>query len=186
MPDKPIIVLDRDGVINEDRDDYVRTVEQWTPIPGSLEAIGDLTRAGFRIAVASNQSGLARGYFDPHALNAMHRKLHDLVRQHGGRIEMILFCPHGPWDHCGCRKPHPGLLREIETRTGMPLRGAPMVGDSLSDITMARLCGMDAALVMTGKGLRTLTAGGTDLTGVTLYDDLRAFAAQLIKRWGES
>jgi 1-acyl-sn-glycerol-3-phosphate acyltransferase len=169
------VVLDRDGVINEDSDDYVRSPAEWVPIPGSIEAIAGLTRAGFRIAVVSNQSGLARGFFDLGALNAMHRKLRDLTSLRGGRLEMILFCPHGPGERCNCRKPQVGLLREIETRATLDLIGLPFIGDSLGDIRAARQAGMVPILVKTGKGERTITTGGADLNGVSVFDDRSFF-----------
>lgn len=185
MPRERIIVLDRDGVINEDRDDYVRSAEQWVPIPGSLEALGRLSRAGFRIAVVTNQSGLARGFFDHRALNAMHRKLYELMGRHGGRIEMLLFCPHGPWEHCRCRKPHPALFETIQERFGVRLQGVPFVGDSASDVAAARSLGMLPVLVKTGKGQRTLDRHGLDLAGVMIGEDLAAITNMIINQWGD-
>lgn len=183
MARKRFVILDRDGVINEDSDDYVRSASQWIPIPGSIEAIAALTCAGFRIAVVSNQSGLARGLFDLGALNAMHRKLRDLTSLRGGRLEMILFCPHGPADHCGCRKPQIGLLKQVATRATLNLDGLPFIGDSLGDVRAARQAGMVPILVKTGKGKRTISAGGSDLTGVQVFDDLKAAADELIYYW---
>lgn len=186
MPLERFILLDRDGVINQDCDDYIRCPAQWVPIPGSMDAIAALTQAGFRIAIVSNQSGLARGLFDLGTLNAMHRKLRELVSLGGGRLEMILFCPHGPDEHCACRKPQPGLLRSISERTGLDLRGLPLIGDSLSDIRAARQVGMAPMLVKTGKGLRTLGLGTADLKGVPVFEDLRAAADDLINHWCDS
>jgi D-glycero-D-manno-heptose 1,7-bisphosphate phosphatase len=185
MPRERLVVLDRDGVINEDRDDYVRSPEQWIPIPGSLEALGQLTRSGFRIVVVTNQSGLARGLFDQGILNAMHRKLYEVAGLHGGRIEMLLFCPHGPWEYCCCRKPKPALFETIEERFGFPLQGIPFIGDSASDVASAKIFGMRPILVKTGKGQRTLCDHRLDLTGVMIGDDLAAIATVLINHWGD-
>ena len=174
-----MIVLDRDGVINEDRDDYVRSADQWVPIPGSLEAIGALTRAGFRIAVVTNQSGLARGFFDISGLNQMHRKLHETVGRFGGRVEMVAFCPHLPGDGCGCRKPKLGLLEEVQSRMGERLQGCLFVGDSSADVAAARAAGMVPVLVKTGKGERTLAKMEGGLNGVVVRDRLEVLASEL-------
>jgi len=186
MSRERFVLLDRDGVINEDADDYIRCAAQWVPIPGSMEAIAALTHAGFRIAVVSNQSGLARGLFDLGALNAMHRKLHELVSLRGGRLEMILFCPHGPGENCACRKPRPGLLRSVSDRTGLDLRGLPFIGDSISDVRAAREVGMKPMLVKSGKGRRTLGLGTAELQGVSVFEDLRAATDELINHWCNS
>lgn len=186
MPRERFVLLDRDGVINQDSDDYIRCAAQWVPIPGSMEAIAALTKAGFRIAIVSNQSGLARGLFDLGALNTMHRKLRDLASLLGGRLEMILFCPHEPGEHCACRKPQPGLLRIVGDRTGLDLRGLPFIGDSISDVRAAREVGMAPMLVKTGKGLRTLGLRAADLKGVPVFEDLRAAADELINHWCHS
>lgn len=166
-----LVILDRDGVINEDSDEYIKSVDEFRFIPGSLEAIARLNQAGYRVAVATNQSGLARGYFDLDTLNSMHGKLRRALAAVGGHIEMIAFCPHGPDDQCACRKPLPGLLREIGERLGQDLAGVPCVGDSLRDIEAARCVGASPILVRTGKGERTLAK--TDaLQGVPVYRDL--------------
>ncbi|WP_295445281.1 D-glycero-beta-D-manno-heptose 1,7-bisphosphate 7-phosphatase [uncultured Thiodictyon sp.] len=180
------LILDRDGVINEDSDDYIKSEAEWVPIPGSLEAIAELTHAGFRIVVVSNQSGLARGLFDLGSLNRMHRKLRESAYLLGGQIEMVMFCPHAPHEGCLCRKPRLGLFREIGDRTGLILRGLPFVGDSLTDIQAARLVGMEPILVKTGKGARTLAQGGAALDGVAIFDDLKSVSEELICRWGSS
>lgn len=179
MMEKSVIVLDRDGVINEDRDDYVRSADQWVPIPGSLEAIAALNRAGFRIVVVTNQSGLARGFFDIRGLNQMHRKLHEAVGRGGGRIEMVAFCPHLPGDDCDCRKPRTGLLKEVEARIGERLQGCMLVGDSSSDVAAARSAGMVPVLVKTGKGRRTLANMQGGLDGVVVRDCLEVLASEL-------
>lgn len=180
------VVLDRDGVINEDADDYIKSADEWVPIPGSLEAIAALTHARFRIVVVSNQSGLARGFFDLGSLNRMHRKLREAAYLLGGRVEMILFCPHGPHEGCLCRKPAAGLFRDIGERTGLVMRGLPFVGDSFTDIQAARLVGMEPILVRTGKGARTLAQEGAALAGVAIFDDLKSVSEELICRWGGS
>ncbi|MGE0080325.1 MAG: D-glycero-beta-D-manno-heptose 1,7-bisphosphate 7-phosphatase [Thiohalomonadaceae bacterium] len=166
-----LVILDRDGVINEDSDEYIKSVDEFRFIPGSLEAIARLNQAGYRVAVATNQSGLSRGYFDLDTLNSMHGKLRRALAAVGGHIEMIAFCPHGPEDGCNCRKPLPGLLHEIGERLGQSLAGVPAIGDSLRDIEAARCVGASPILVRTGKGERTL-AKNAGLEGVPVYRDL--------------
>jgi D-glycero-D-manno-heptose 1,7-bisphosphate phosphatase len=129
-----LVILDRDGTINEDRDDFVKSADEWVPLPGALEAIARLNHAGWRVALATNQSGLGRGLFDMSALNAIHLKMNTALAQHGGRIDAVFFCPHAPDEQCACRKPLPGLLLEAGRRFGVDLRGVPMVGDSLRDL----------------------------------------------------
>lgn len=174
-----LIILDRDGVINEDSDDYIKTPDEWLPIPGSLEAIARLTRAKYRVVVASNQSGIGRGLFDTNMLSRIHEKMHRKVVEAGGRIEAIFFCPHAPEDECACRKPKPGLFHEIANRLYVDLNGVPAVGDSLRDITAAQAAGCRPMLVRTGKGSRALSAA-TGLDGVMVYDDLAAAAEALL------
>ena len=174
MPTR-LVILDRDGVINQDSDDYVKSPEEWIPLPGSLEAIARLNHAGYVVMVATNQSGIARGYYDIDALNAMHAKMNRLLAQVGGRVDGVVFCPHGPDDACDCRKPLPGMYREIGERARVPLAGVPVIGDSLRDIEAAIAVGARPMLVRTGKGERTLARGGLP-EGVTIYDDLAAAA----------
>lgn len=150
-----LIILDRDGVINVDSDEYVKHPDEWHPIAGSLEAIARLHRAGWRIVVATNQSGLARGYFDSGLLNAMHQKCRDLLAPLGGAIDAFFVCPHGPDDDCNCRKPSPGLFTEIGRRFDVPLQGVPAVGDSLRDLQASAAAGCTPWLVETGNGLKT-------------------------------
>lgn len=165
-----LIVLDRDGVLNQDSDDYVKSVDEWVPIPGSLEAVAKLTRAGWTVAVATNQSGLARGYFSAADLADMHAKLDALLAPLGGRIDLIVHCPHGPDDVCDCRKPKPGLFRQIAAHYGLQdLVGVPTVGDSLRDLQAGLALGATPILVRTGKGERTIAKGG-------LPADTRVFA----------
>lgn len=176
---KAIIVLDRDGVINYDSDDYVKSVEEWIPLPRSMEAIGQLSKAGYEIAIATNQSGIARGYFDLDTLNAMHQKMVDLASEHGGTIQYIHFCPHGPDDHCDCRKPKAGLIDQIERKVNQTIAGSYMVGDSLRDLEAGVSKGLKPVLVLTGKGQRTLDKG-VDLEDLQVFDDLMAFSEWLI------
>lgn len=166
-----LVILDRDGVINHERHDFVKSPEEWQPLPGSLEAIARATRAGCRVVVATNQSGLARGLFDIDALNAIHLKMQRSVAGIGGAIDAVFFCPHGPDAGCPCRKPEPGLLNEISARLRRPLGGVPAIGDRLADIEAARRAGAKPILVRTGHGQHTLEAGiGLEL--VPIYDDL--------------
>jgi len=151
-----LVILDRDGVINEDSTDYIKSPEEWRPIPGSLEAIARLNHAGYKVYVASNQSGLGRGLFDIEALNAIHLKLHLELQKHGGRIEAILFCPHRPEEACSCRKPRPGLYQQIAQRTHQSLLDVPIIGDSLRDLEAALAVQARPILVLTGNGRRAL------------------------------
>ena len=146
------MLLDRDGVINQDRAHYVRCAADWVPIPGALEAIAALEAAGCRVAVVTNQSGLGRGLFDRAALDAIHEKMRDAVASHGGRIDACFFCPHVPEDDCECRKPRPGLLREALRRFDVPPARALMVGDREVDLVAARAAGCAAVLVQSGQG----------------------------------
>jgi D-glycero-D-manno-heptose 1,7-bisphosphate phosphatase len=175
-----LIVLDRDGVINEDSDDYIKSPEEFIPIPGSLEAIARLTQAGWRVVVATNQSGVARGYYDLATLQRIHDKLHRLLAPLGGQIEAIFYCPHGPDDQCECRKPKPGLLRDIEARLQVSLQGVPAIGDSLRDLEAAQAVGAAPLLVRTGKGERTL-AKAKGLDGIPVYADLAAAVDALLR-----
>ena len=151
-----LIILDRDGVINFDSAQFIKTPDEWKPIPGSLEAIARLTREGWRVVVATNQSGLARGLFEMATLNAIHAKMHKAVAQAGGRIEAVFYCPHAADMDCGCRKPKTGLFDEIAARYGRDLQDVPAVGDSLRDLEAAAKVGARPLLVRTGKGEKTL------------------------------
>ena len=173
-----LVILDRDGTINQDSDQYIKSPSEWKPIPGSLEAIARLTQAGWRIVVATNQSGIARGLFDMSTLNAIHAELHRAVNLAGGRIDAIFFCPHAADSNCECRKPKPGLLREIAARMDVGLAGVPMVGDSLRDLQAAAAVGAKPYLVLTGKGKKTREAGGLP-KGTEIVADLAEIAARL-------
>ncbi|MGM0564734.1 MAG: D-glycero-beta-D-manno-heptose 1,7-bisphosphate 7-phosphatase [Pseudomonadota bacterium] len=179
------IVLDRDGVINEDSDEYVKSAEEWIPIPGSLEAIARLKRAGYGIAVATNQSGLGRGLFYFDAFEAMCEKMDVLLDQVGGWVDGIFLCPHAPEDSCDCRKPKPGLYHQIiEAFELDSLEGVVTVGDSLRDLQAGRAVGCRPVLVKTGKGERTLERG-EGLEGVAVYDDLASVVDALLERQGD-
>ncbi|MDA8118680.1 MULTISPECIES: D-glycero-beta-D-manno-heptose 1,7-bisphosphate 7-phosphatase [Acidiferrobacter] len=169
-----LVILDRDGVINEDSDDYIKTPEEWRPIPGSLEAIARLTHAGIQVVVATNQSGIARGLFNVDMLGRIHNRMLDEIHHRGGEIEAIFFCPHGPRDGCTCRKPLPGLLYDIAARFKTSLSSTFAVGDTRRDLEAARAAQALPVLVRTGKGMRTI-ADGKGLAGVPVYDDLAAF-----------
>ncbi len=173
-----LVILDRDGTINHDSDKYIKSPAEWKPIKGSLEAIARLTQAGFRIVVATNQSGIGRGLFDMATLNAIHDTMHRAVHLAGGRIDAIFFCPHAADAGCDCRKPRPGMLKEISQRLNVSLRDVPMVGDSRKDLDVAVAAGARPVLVLTGNGKKTRDAG--DLPGGTeVFPDLAAFAAKL-------
>ena len=175
-----LIILDRDGVINYDSDDYIKSPEEWSPIPGSLEAIARLTRAGYRIVVATNQSGVGRGLYDLETLQRINDKMNHAVAAEGGAIEAIFFCPHTPEDHCDCRKPKPGLLRDIAASLQVDLKGVPAIGDSLRDIQAAQAVGARPILVRTGKGEKTAVRG-EGLAGVAIYVDLAAATDALLR-----
>jgi D-glycero-D-manno-heptose 1,7-bisphosphate phosphatase len=155
-----LVILDRDGVINHDSDQYIKSPAEWRPIPGSIEAIARLHQGGWRIAVATNQSGIGRGLFDMATLNAINDKMMELVFRQGGRIDALFFCPHTAAEDCGCRKPRTGMLEEIAARFHTELKGVPAVGDSLKDLQAAESVGAQPILVLTGKGRATQEAGG--------------------------
>ena len=171
-------MLDRDGVINYDSDAYIKSVEEWTPLPGSVEAIAQLSKAGWTVAVATNQSGIARGYYDIATLDAMHQRLRALVAEQGGELGLIVYCPHSPDEGCDCRKPKPGLLKTIAAHYQVELARVWFVGDSISDLEAAKAVDCQPVLVKTGKGEKTL--GKTLPVGTLIFDDLAAIAAELI------
>ncbi|OGA31387.1 MAG: D-glycero-beta-D-manno-heptose-1,7-bisphosphate 7-phosphatase [Betaproteobacteria bacterium RIFCSPLOWO2_12_FULL_62_13b] len=173
-----LVILDRDGVINRDSEQYIKSPDEWQPIAGSLEAIARFTQAGFRVVVATNQSGLGRGLFDMATLNAMHDKMHKAVNQLGGRIDAVFFCPHAQDAGCACRKPQPGMLLEIAERFNVALEGMPAIGDSVRDLQAADAAGARPILVLTGKGEQTLKAGGLP-EGTEIHRDLAAAAMAL-------
>lgn len=173
-----LLILDRDGVINFDSDAYIKSVEEWIPLPGSIEAIAQLSKAGWTVAVATNQSGIARGYYDLATLEAMHARLRALVAEQGGEVGLIVHCPHGPDEGCDCRKPKPGMLKAIAQHYGVPLAGVWFVGDSLGDLEAAKAVDSQPVLVKTGKGERTQAKSLP--VGTLIFDDLAAIAAELI------
>lgn len=181
-----LVILDRDGTINEDRDDYVKSPEEWVPIPGALEAIARLNHAGWHVVVASNQSGIGRGLFDMTTLNAMHLKMAQLLAEHGGRVDAVFFCPHTPEDGCDCRKPMPGLFKQIGLRYGVPLRDVPVVGDVLRDLQAGAAAGCSTHLVRTGKAARMgdaqIAAIVAQVPGTVVHADLNAFVDWLLRR----
>lgn len=174
-----LIILDRDGVINHDSERFITNPEEWKPIPGSLEAIARFNQAGYRVAIATNQSGIGRGLFDMAMLNAIHAKLYRALAQVGGRIDALFYCPHAADLNCGCRKPRPGMLEEIGRRFNTPLDAVPAVGDSLRDLQAAAQVGAQPFLVLTGKGRQTLEQGGLP-AGTQVFDDLAAAAKQVL------
>jgi D-glycero-D-manno-heptose 1,7-bisphosphate phosphatase len=155
-----LVILDRDGVINHDSDQYIKSPAEWRPIVGSIEAISRLNQNGFRVAIASNQSGIGRGLFDMATLNAINDKMMELVFRQGGRIDAVFFCPHTAIENCNCRKPKTGLYEEIAARFHTELKGVPCVGDSLKDLQSAEAVGGQPILVLTGKGKKTREDGG--------------------------
>jgi len=173
-----LIVLDRDGVINQDSDAYIKSPEEWIPISGSLEAIARLNRQGYRVVVATNQSGVARGLFTLDTLARIHRRMLEAVRDKGGEIDAIFFCPHGPDDKCHCRKPAPGLFEEIADRLKTSFEDVYAVGDTERDLVAASAAGARPVLVRTGKGLRTLRKS-KNLGGVPVFNDLADFTDAL-------
>jgi D-glycero-D-manno-heptose 1,7-bisphosphate phosphatase len=180
-----LIILDRDGTINEDRDDYVKSPDEWVPLPGALEAIARLNHAGWHTVVATNQSGLGRGTFDMATLNAMHTKMNQLLAKQGGRIDAVFFCPHGPEEACTCRKPLPGLFEQIGERFGVALDDVPVVGDTIRDLQAGVAVGCQPHLVRTGKGARLdaaqIEALCAQVPGTVVHDDLTAFAEHMIR-----
>ena len=173
-----LLILDRDGVINYDSDDYIKSVDECVPLPGAITAIADLSKAGLTVAVATNQSGLARGYYTPATLDAMHQRLRQLVSEQGGDVGLIVHCPHGPDDGCACRKPKPGMLQQIAAHYGVSLAGLWFVDDSRGDLDAALAVDCQPVLVKTGKGERTLSKALP--AGTLIFEDLAAVAAQLL------
>jgi len=175
-----LVILDRDGVINHDSDQYIKSADEWKPIPGSLAAIARLNQAGYRVVVATNQSGVGRGLFETDTLIAIHDKMLKSLAQVGGRIDAIFFCPHTNTDNCECRKPKPGMLKEIAARFNADLAGVPAIGDSLRDLQAAVAVGAQPMLVLTGKGRKTVD--DPELPPETLvFPDLAAAAAHITR-----
>lgn len=175
-----LVILDRDGVINEDSDEFVKSPHEWQPIPRSLEGMARLYHAGYRLVVATNQSGIARGLFDFDALAAIHDKMQRLLGEFGGRTDGIFFCPHAPEDHCECRKPGIGLLRDIARRFQIDLSRVAVIGDKASDVQAARAGGGRPVLVRTGHGAELVDNDHGLLTGVPVFEDLGAAADAIV------
>ena len=167
-----ILILDRDGVINQDSDDYIKSPEEWMPIPGSLEAIAHFNQLGIKVVVATNQSGVGRGLFTLDTLAAIHQKMQAMLKAAGGHIDGVYFCPHHPDDGCDCRKPKPGLLLQIQRDFNIDLTQAIVVGDSLRDIQAAQAVGAYPMLVKTGKGERTLATNPPNLKDINILPAL--------------
>jgi D-glycero-D-manno-heptose 1,7-bisphosphate phosphatase len=177
------IVLDRDGVINRDSDNYIKSPDEWIPIDGSLEAIARLNTAGYHVIVVTNQSGIARGFYDHRALNAMHDKFRCLLAQHGGKVDAIYYCPHGPDDQCDCRKPKAGLFERAAASFMLDFPNIYSIGDSFRDIEAAQKVGARSLQVRTGKGERTIAKHGADLIelNVPIFDNLASAADFVIE-----
>jgi D-glycero-D-manno-heptose 1,7-bisphosphate phosphatase len=175
-----LIILDRDGVINFDSDQYIKSPAEWRPIPGSIEAIARLNQSGYRIAVATNQAGIGRGLFDMATLNAINDKMMEMVFRQGGRIDALFFCPHTALEQCGCRKPRTGMFEEIAARFHTDLKGVPVVGDSLKDLQAAEQVGALPILVLTGKGQKTREAGGLPKKTI-VFESLADAARHLVQ-----
>ncbi len=175
----PTVILDRDGVINRDSAEFVKTPDEWQPLPGSIQAIAALCAAGFRVAIASNQSGVGRGLLDAAALDAIHRKMMTAVGTAGGRIATTEYCPHRPDADCECRKPRTGLLQRIADTLEIDLANVPCIGDSRRDIEAALAVGARPILVLTGNGRRTLKEGLD--SDIEVYHDLKEAAEELIR-----
>jgi D-glycero-D-manno-heptose 1,7-bisphosphate phosphatase len=178
-----LIILDRDGTINYDSDDFIKRPDEWRPIPGSLEAIARLTQSGWRVVVATNQSGIARGLLDMETLNAIHAKMQKAVTQAGGRIEAVFYSPEAAESQSPNRKPNPGMFLAIADRFHASLDQVPAVGDSLRDLQAAAAVKARPILVLTGKGEKTRAAGGLP-EATSIFPDLAAVAEALCERSG--
>jgi D-glycero-D-manno-heptose 1,7-bisphosphate phosphatase len=185
-----LVILDRDGVINEDSDAFVKSLAEWHPLPGSIDAIARLSKSGFSVVVATNQSGLGRGIFTLDDLEAMHEHMNALVQDAGGEIAGIFYCPHTPEDDCECRKPKAGLIDAIERELGESPRGAWLIGDSQRDLEAGLARGCVPVLVLTGKGTAIRDKLAQDVSGkwrdLRVYPDLAAAADALIDSTGKS
>ena len=174
-----LVILDRDGVINQDSAQFIKSPAEWKPIPGSLDAIARLNQAGYRVVVATNQSGIGRGLFDMDALNAIHEKMHRAVQLAGGRIDAIFYCPHAADSKCACRKPKPGMFERIAACFNVDVAGTPSIGDSLRDLQAAVAVGGKPLLVLTGKGEKTQAEGNLP-EGTLIFKDLAAAVDYLL------
>lgn len=175
-----LVILDRDGVVNYDSKQFIKSPAEWRPIPGSIDAIAKLSQAGYRVIIATNQSGIGRGLFDMDTLNAIHEKMHRAVQQAGGRIDAIFYCPHPIEDDCKCRKPKTGMFERIAGCFNVDLIGTPSVGDSLRDLQAAAAVGARPLLVLTGKGTQTQAEGGLP-EGTQVFPDLATAAEEILR-----
>lgn len=179
-----LVILDRDGTINHDSLEYIKSPDEWMAMPGALDAIARLNHGGWHVVVASNQSGLGRGLFEVSDLNDIHAKMHQQLALLGGRIDAVFYCPHTPDDGCQCRKPAAGLFEQISDRYGLDLKGVPVVGDSVRDLVAGAAVGCEPHLVLTGKGVshrgRKLPESFPPDTHI--HADLAAFADYLLER----
>jgi len=179
-----LVILDRDGTLNHDSDEYIKSPEEWKALPGALEAVGRLNHAGYHVVLATNQSGLGRGLMDVASLNAIHKQMFKQLAAVGGRIDAIFYCPHTPEDACACRKPLPGLLDQVAERFGIDIKDVPFVGDSLRDMQAAEAAGCTPHLVLTGKSeaLRGSPLPPTFPASTQMHTDLQAFVDMLLKK----
>ena len=179
-----LVIIDRDGTINAESADFIKSPDEWMPLPGALEAIARLNHAGWHVVVASNQSGLGRGLFDVASLNAMHAKMYKMLAAVGGRIDAVFYCPHAPDDKCHCRKPEPGLFEQIGERYGIDLKGVAVVGDALRDVVAGASAGCEPHLVLTGSGAayRGHALPETFPANTRVHEDLSAFADWMVAR----
>jgi D-glycero-D-manno-heptose 1,7-bisphosphate phosphatase len=184
MSTHKLVILDRDGTINHDSLDYIKSADEWEPMEGALEAIARLNHAGWHVVVASNQSGLGRGLFEVSDLNEIHAKMHRKLAAFGGRIDAVFYCPHSPGDSCRCRKPDPGLFEQISERYGHTLTGVPAVGDAVRDLIAATAVGCEPHLVLTGKsaGYKGRALPDTVPANTVAHADLSAFVDFLLER----
>jgi len=184
MPTQKFLILDRDGVINVESAEFVKTPDEWIPIKGSLEAIGRLSQAGYEIVVITNQSGVGRGHFSADMLAKMHAKMIDHIQQHGGKIQSILFCPHKPDEGCECRKPKDGMYQELAERLNISFSNVYSVGDSVRDLLAAKTAGAKPVLVKTGNGKKSLkeieNTPDLGLSSTPIFDNLSSFADALL------
>ncbi|MEO8858937.1 MAG: D-glycero-beta-D-manno-heptose 1,7-bisphosphate 7-phosphatase [Burkholderiaceae bacterium] len=173
-----LVILDRDGTINEEVAEFVDTPEAWRPLPGALEAIAQLNHAGWHVVVASNQASLGRGLIEIVTLNAIQAKMHKLLAAIGGRVDAVFYCPHAPDGGCDCRKPRPGMFQQIRDRYGVDLKGMPSVGDSVDDLVAGAAVGCEPHLVLTGRGAQYRGRELPDVfpPGTRVHEDLAAFA----------
>jgi len=181
MPQIKLIILDRDGVVNYDSDQFIKSPDEWKPIPGSLDAIARLNQAGFKVVLATNQSGVGRGLFDMSMLNTIHDKMNKVLAQAGARIDALFFCPHAADSDCGCRKPKPGMFQEIGVRFNVSLAGVPCIGDSLRDLQAAAEVGGQPILVLTGKGRLTQERGSLP-ENTLVFEDLGEAVRYIIQK----